>query len=861
MQSTIQDQHREHNASTADNVSRLPQRHELQVVHPLQKTYRSRYLSECMPLTGGVTCTSLLCDRLRNPYVTLKTTPNFQGKVRVDWLTIPNKMGQRHTMPYYLISRDVSSPRHQGVYIMYDVNADMNGIVRLYLSLYKPTLSELARNQPIPLFQPAMDLLHRSSVVNHQQMSPRQLVREFHLNKSQLAFTLCTRANDESFVVQWDTTVFSTVMTETRGILRNAATIFTFDYILPSSTNMDDGYKEELPASEDVMERRKRQKLDDTRIEDPIKLQSTTTATSMVNASLLILPVELVHNILDYFDAKTVLSLRRVCKQMYDLVNTYNRFKFIFKSTSSPLAIESIFQKISPENVVSLTIVDVNNTDQSTNEEQYPFYSLFHNLHFTRLRSMTFHGVPGEEVAHWAEHILNVDSLALLSIQWSELARQRTWPSVLSTFRQYHLRQLCINHVHNLTEHILWPDQWILEHLTINECTYREYVTLLLQLPHLRTFSTRQCIVSDADISAPSSINRNSVTAKLESLTVTHCLLSMPYLQMLLSLTPSVRRLQLASHRQMFDLFFNATHWENLIPAILPQLDKFEFIFFHTYDDEDNSIDVEALLASFRTPFWLDNERWLVAAAYALHENDIWLYTMPLRFVCVRDVVRLETSTMSGDTFRLTKRPLHKTIKSLSEQTPIILDLHANQISSLKRDYLINALHKNVRLVELNLGGHQIGNQGVKNLVNALRNNRALKILFLWENQIDDEGAQYLADLLRHNTELKELYLGNNSIGDHGVQHLTDALRNNGTLTTLDLRSNGIGKQGIQHLCDVLKTNQTLITLGLAYNEIDVQASQCLTDALASNKTLEHLYVDESSILINTSVSTCTPTQ
>ena len=72
MQSTVQDQHHERNASIADDASRLPQRHELQVVNPLQKTYRLRYLVEYTTPVGRVTGPRAVYDRLRNPYVTLK---------------------------------------------------------------------------------------------------------------------------------------------------------------------------------------------------------------------------------------------------------------------------------------------------------------------------------------------------------------------------------------------------------------------------------------------------------------------------------------------------------------------------------------------------------------------------------------------------------------------------------------------------------------------------------------------------------------------------------------------------------------------------------------------------------------------
>jgi hypothetical protein len=168
----------------------------------------------------------------------------------------------------------------------------------------------------------------------------------------------------------------------------------------------------------------------------------------------------------------------------------------------------------------------------------------------------------------------------------------------------------------------------------------------------------RNLTTDNADIQTLSASN-STFTTVLESLTMTHCSLLPYYLELLLSLTPSLRQLKLVSHRKVFDSFFDATHWETLISIKLPKLQKFEFIFFYTYHENDDSIYVEVLTAPFRSSFWLDEKQWFIAGAYVLEENEIWLYTTSIEFVHVRNFLRFEASYLDNS-YCLTERPLYK---------------------------------------------------------------------------------------------------------------------------------------------------------------------------------------------------------
>ena len=90
-------------------------------------------------------------------------------------------------------------------------------LFRLYLVLIKAKQDELKTLQPLRLFAPlkeAFGFSTTSPAENWQPLTPKQLIQEYELEKSQLAFTFCSPSHDgQSWVYEWDTTVLSSVMT------------------------------------------------------------------------------------------------------------------------------------------------------------------------------------------------------------------------------------------------------------------------------------------------------------------------------------------------------------------------------------------------------------------------------------------------------------------------------------------------------------------------------------------------------------------------------------------------------------------------------------------------------------------------
>jgi hypothetical protein len=101
-------------------------------------------------------------------------------------------------------------------------------------------------------------------------------------------------------------------------------------------------------------------------------------------------------------------------------------------------------------------------------------------------------------------------------------------------------------------------------------------------------------------------------------------------IQLLILQTPSLVYLKLASRRQEFDSAFNGSSWEQFIQTNLSSLATFKFFFSCTLRETDVMINIDSLLDSFRTSFWLNNIHSFVTCDYSMQHRIINLYTMPM---------------------------------------------------------------------------------------------------------------------------------------------------------------------------------------------------------------------------------------
>jgi hypothetical protein len=115
-------------------------------------------------------------------------------------------------------------------------------------------------------------------------------------------------------------------------------------------------------------------------------------------------------------------------------------------------------------------------------------------------------------------------------------------------------------------------------------------------------------------------------------------------LESLLLVTPSLVYLKLIGGENMLD----GKRWEQFIEINLPQLDKFEFFFKEWNTIKQTSADLELIIASFRTPFWIEHKKWFVIGKFDMtYSSTIYLYSIPLCTSCLRYQTRYKKDFLS----------------------------------------------------------------------------------------------------------------------------------------------------------------------------------------------------------------------
>jgi len=95
---------------------------------------------------------------------------------------------------------------------------------------------------------------------------------------------------------------------------------------------------------------------------------------------------------------------------------------------------------------------------------------------------------------------------------------------------------------------------------------------------------------------------------QLTSLTIEQLDMMVDKVQAFLLLTPSLVYLKLVGGKKMMD----GKRWKEFIEINLSRLAKFEFYFTEYRSIIQTLADVELIIASFQTPFWIKGKKWFV---------------------------------------------------------------------------------------------------------------------------------------------------------------------------------------------------------------------------------------------------------
>ncbi len=346
--------------------------------------------------------------------------------------------------------------------------------------------------------------------------------------------------------------------------------------------------------------------------------------------SLLMLPVELLYRILDYVDTQTILyGLRHVCMKFYSIINTYNRYKLHFTSMSQ-IDVKMLSRLIHPTDVISLCFSNNGQKSHLINE----FHSHFDISQFTRLRSLTLLKISNSQLSYFLQHITSF-SLISFSIELCERQSENMWTFLTPILTQPSLRNLHLHADQSILDRIPWPKEYKLQHMKIHTCTYTQYYNLLLDIPYLRTFSTKCFIINNTEESRLLNSSTLAYHHQMECLTIEECSFLMNDLELIVSLTPLLVYLKLIaniSDAQMFSVVCDASRWEALIHKNLPLLRKFEFLFSLKLIPNEETESLDSFVAPFQTSYWFNEKHCSVTSVYVIQLAEIWLYTIP---VCV----------------------------------------------------------------------------------------------------------------------------------------------------------------------------------------------------------------------------------
>jgi hypothetical protein len=319
----------------------------------------------------------------------------------------------------------------------------------------------------------------------------------------------------------------------------------------------------------------------------------------MSTPSLYTLPVELLHRIVDHVDTETVFfSFRIVCKYFYAIIGSYNQYKLDFRSITKP-AFHRICHLIQPENVVSLIL----SNDHRTSGQINLFQTLFDLSRFTRLHSLTLIQTDNTDLTVYSQHI-STCPLVSLSISRPKIG----YPAI--SIENHQVLTNCPIRYLSLTQ---WTSPKEIFHI------FRHY-------PYLETLLLDGVIMPRTRDNFADTV---PFISQLKSLTINGYSPNADMIMLVLPCTPSLVHLKLIGGLKGLMSAWDGYWWAEFIEKNLPKLQFFEFFFDKRTSFEESTCDIESIITSFRTSFWIE-KRWYVTCDYYQNIRELNLYSIPI---------------------------------------------------------------------------------------------------------------------------------------------------------------------------------------------------------------------------------------
>ncbi|CAF4676889.1 unnamed protein product [Rotaria socialis] len=302
----------------------------------------------------------------------------------------------------------------------------------------------------------------------------------------------------------------------------------------------------------------------------------------------------------------------------------------------------------------------------------------------------------------------------------------------------------------------------------------------------------------------------------------------------------------------------------------LPELNQFEYFFSGAGETNAYMGTFNHIVASFQTPFWLQEKRWFPTRGYAFKSRTLELHTTTMHMPDTDNFFKVENLAESNTYCFVGEPP-----KCDREKTLRQLSLDGNKIEDDGAQHLAAALLSNTTLKTLQMSENSDNFCTIVEIAHTIRHDKRLNSLNLGNRQIGDQEVQCLIDTLKTNSTLVSLDLRNNNLSDIGIGLIADTLRKNTTLSRIDLTGNPsnlctvitimqrmkcdmslnnlkvqgcqVGNKGLQYLTDIFQYNKAIVTTNLDNNETDDNGVKHFAYVLRNNPE-SILWIRDSSI-------------
>ncbi|CAF3171372.1 unnamed protein product [Rotaria sp. Silwood2] len=385
------------------------------------------------------------------------------------------------------------------------------------------------------------------------------------------------------------------------------------------------------------------------------------------NSSIQTLPVEILHRIFDSLDAQTILfSIRPVCRLFRAMVNTYDRYFLDFKSISKS-NFHLLCHLINPQNVISLRLCN----DDHTPNQIGLFISLIRLRQFSRLHSIIFLGIEEFQLNMILKRI-NLKCLTSFSLHIQEYDNRRkktTLNSLTSILAQSNLRKVELNIKDDRISNISWPVNSRIDYFIIHsDVSFHNILTIFSCSPQLHTLVLKQNLPT-----LMGNMKQTCSFSQLTSLTIENLHVTIDQLESFLLLMPSLIDLKLIGKECVFD----GKRWEQFIHINLPNLNNFEFFIDISKSINQTQEDLQLIIESFRSPFWIEYKKWYVACQFnSTNQYKIQIYSLPICKSVLQYELNSKYFCLSNSTTLLNNKLL--TTKNINELFLLKLSTYGN---------------------------------------------------------------------------------------------------------------------------------------------------------------------------------------